>query len=47
MKKNHDEDVLDDGMLENLKEFKGSTQLNRAALNFLVKMLPAKDVENL
>lgn len=46
-KGDEDKDPLDEQMLDNLVEYKGSTKLKRAAINLLVKMLPTKEVEGL
>lgn len=40
-------DLIDEGVLNRLRAFKGTSTLKKAALNVLVKMLSPKEVENL
>ena len=40
-------DEIDHEVIENLKKFKGSSILKKAALNVLVKMLKPKDIDHL
>lgn len=47
LKENIDMDVLDQGLLSNLKEFEGHSVLKKAALNVFVRMLKAKEVHDL
>jgi len=41
------QDLIEEGVLMRLRQFKGSSILKKAALNVLVKMLSPNDVENL
>jgi len=41
------QDLIEEGVLMRLRQFKGSSTLKKAALNVLVKMLSPNDVENL
>lgn len=45
--KGEKEDALDMNLLNNLKEFKGTSMLKKAAMSVLVKMLSAKEIGNL
>jgi calcium-dependent protein kinase len=40
-------DLIEEGVLKRLRQFKGSSTLKKAALNVLVKMLSPTDIENL
>ena len=40
-------DLIEEGVLSRLRQFKGSSKLKKAALNVLVKMLSPNDVEHL
>ena len=40
-------DLIDEGVLTRLRQFKGSSTLKKAALNILVKMLSPNEVEDL
>lgn len=42
-----EEEVIDNEVVENLRSFKGSSKLKKAALNVLVKMLKPKDIDHL
>jgi calcium-dependent protein kinase len=45
MQKGCDEDKLDEGLVKQLREYRGESALKKAAMNVLVKMLDIKDIE--
>ena len=47
MDKNDDRNPLDKSILANLKSFKGTSKLKKAAMNMLVKMLDKDQIEAL
>jgi hypothetical protein len=40
-------DLIDEGVLKRLRQFRGTSTLKRAALNVFVKMLSPSDIESL
>ena len=47
VRKEGNQDLVAEGVLSKLRQFKGSSTLRKAALNVLVKMLSPTDIENL
>lgn len=47
LKDNSERDPLDENILKNLMEFKGTSALKKAAMNILVKMLNPKEIRSL